>query len=151
RGDSIRRVRCRDHFPVSLGGQVQGSWTIWLCRNAGLPGYSHSGLCVDLEKGCFRLGVTPMTGDTRPCPVCGETIKAVALKCRFCNTDLQAFAANQQLQTEKDLFFGHPAVFYSVGQLLPFLVVIVLAIPIGYVVGTATGIFYTVLGALAVC
>jgi hypothetical protein len=34
-----------------------------------------------------------MEADTKPCPVCGEVIKAVAIKCCFCNTDLGAFAA----------------------------------------------------------
>ena len=59
-----------------------------------------------------------MGDDTKPCPVCGETIKAVAIKCRFCNEDLQAFAAKHQSATETVVFEGHPASFYSLGQYL---------------------------------
>jgi hypothetical protein len=28
-------------------------------------------------------------GDTKTCPVCGETIKSIALRCRYCGTDFE--------------------------------------------------------------
>jgi len=57
-----------------------------------------------------------MSDDTKPCPVCGESIKAVALKCRFCNTDLAAHQSEREAEVERELFSGHPAVIYTVGQ-----------------------------------
>lgn len=59
-----------------------------------------------------------MDEDTKPCPVCGETIKAVAIKCRFCNSDLTAHAAARDAEVERELFKGHPAIFYSITQWL---------------------------------
>lgn len=67
-----------------------------------------------------------MNDDTKTCPVCGETIKAAAIKCRFCNTDLDAFTAERDAEIEKTLFEGHPAVVHHIGQW--FLVVLTLGI-----------------------
>ena len=62
--------------------------------------------------------------DSKPCPVCGETIKAAALKCRFCNTDLQAFEASRRAEVEHEIWAGHPAAVYS-AWLWPLIVVTV--------------------------
>ena len=57
-----------------------------------------------------------MTDDTKACPVCGETIRAAAIKCRFCNTDLEALQIAKEAEVERELFVGRPKAITSAGH-----------------------------------
>jgi hypothetical protein len=57
-----------------------------------------------------------VSDDSKACPVCGETIKAAAIKCRFCNTDLIEYQSAKDAEVERLLFTGSPAVISSLGQ-----------------------------------
>jgi membrane protein YdbS with pleckstrin-like domain len=74
-----------------------------------------------LEAPCRRTGRGEeddhvVTDESKPCPVCGETIKVAAIKCRFCGTDLAALAQAREAEVEKVLFSGHPLVISSAAQ-----------------------------------
>lgn len=54
--------------------------------------------------------------DTKACPACGETIRGLALKCRYCGEDIEAFVARREAGVERILFSGRPAALYSIGR-----------------------------------
>jgi hypothetical protein len=41
------------------------------------------------EKTAVAAAPLAAWGDTKRCPACGETIKAIALRCRYCGTDFE--------------------------------------------------------------
>lgn len=52
----------------------------------------------------------------KACPACAEPIRISANRCRFCNTDLEAYTTARPTSVEQTLFSGHPAVMYTAGQ-----------------------------------
>jgi len=73
--------------------------------------------------------IPPADGATKSCPVCAETIKAAAVKCRFCDTDLAAYQIEQEAAQERTLFKGHPAVLPSLGAWVITVLTLGLALP----------------------
>lgn len=57
--------------------------------------------------------------DEKACPVCAETIKAAAIKCRFCNADIKSIEAANTPLVEEILYQGNPASIYSLWQIIP--------------------------------
>jgi uncharacterized membrane protein YdbT with pleckstrin-like domain len=92
-----------------------------------------------------------LDADTKDCAVCGETIKAAALKCRFCNTDLEAFAAARELKIEREIFSGHPAIIYTVSQIIPFLLAFGLTSALIYKARSGAEVVYAIMGFFALC
>ena len=92
-----------------------------------------------------------MDADTKACPLCGESIKAKAVRCRFCNSDLAVYAANREYEIENALFSGHPAVIYTASQIVPFMFLAAIAGVLAYYLRSFRAGLYVTLGFVLAC
>ncbi len=59
-----------------------------------------------------------MEDSNKQCPICGETIKSSAIKCRFCGEDIEEFHAKKKSLVESYLFEGNPSIVYDIKQII---------------------------------
>jgi hypothetical protein len=90
------------------------------CQQCGAPAQS---VQAPIQPQADPVPMSSPVASTKRCPYCGEEIQQVAIKCRYCNSDLTNQTGNLQARSGSNIVLSAPPAQSSAAQTMPSIVI----------------------------